>query len=148
MPAPTVYPELNGVLDELVASVRAILGENLCGAYLQGSFALGDADENSDVDFIVVTHDEVSDTELAGLQAMHRRLYSLESTWAQHLEGSYVAKTELRHVDSSHAPYWYLDNEQPSSSKTTIATRPWSGGRCASTASCSLGRTRTASSIP
>jgi RimJ/RimL family protein N-acetyltransferase len=110
MPAPTVYPELNGVLDELVASVHAILGENFCGAYLQGSFALGDADEHSDVDFIVVTHDEVSDAELSGLQAMHSRLYSLESTWAQHLEGSYVPKTELLRVDPSRAPFWYLDN--------------------------------------
>ena len=110
MPAPTVYPELNGVLDELVASVRAILSKNFCGAYLQGSFALGDADEHSDVDFIVATHHEVSDTELAELQAMHERLYGLESPWAQHLEGSYVPRLELRNVDPSRAPYWYLDN--------------------------------------
>jgi RimJ/RimL family protein N-acetyltransferase len=110
MPAPTAYPELNGVLDELVASLRAILGENFCGAYLQGSFALGDADEHSDVDFIVATHDELSDTQVAGLQAMHERLYGLDSPWAQHLEGSYVPGKELRQVDRSRAPYWYLDN--------------------------------------
>jgi RimJ/RimL family protein N-acetyltransferase/predicted nucleotidyltransferase len=110
MPGPTVYPELNGVLDEFVASVRAILGENFCGAYLQGSFALGDADEHSDVDFIVATHHEVSDTQLAKLQAMHERLFALESPWARHLEGSYVPRQELRRVDPSRAPYWYLDN--------------------------------------
>jgi RimJ/RimL family protein N-acetyltransferase len=110
MPEPTLYPELNGVLDELVTSVRAILGEDFCGAYLQGSFALGDADEYSDVDFIVATHDEVSDSQLAALQAMHSRLYALESPWAQHLEGSYVPKAYLRHVDAARAPYWYLDN--------------------------------------
>jgi RimJ/RimL family protein N-acetyltransferase/predicted nucleotidyltransferase len=108
--APTASHELNAVLDEFAASVRAILGENFCGVYLQGSFALGDADEYSDVDFIVATHDEVTDTELAGLQAMHERLYALESPWAQHLEGSYVPRRELRHVDHSRAPYWYLDN--------------------------------------
>jgi RimJ/RimL family protein N-acetyltransferase/predicted nucleotidyltransferase len=110
MPEPTLYPELNAVLDELVGSMRAILGENFCGAYLQGSFALGDADEYSDVDFIVASHDEVSDTELAGLQAMHARLYALESPWGQHLEGSYVPRRELRQVDRTRAPYWYLDN--------------------------------------
>jgi RimJ/RimL family protein N-acetyltransferase/predicted nucleotidyltransferase len=107
---PTAYPELNAVLRDFVESVEAILGESFVAAYLQGSFAVGDADEHSDVDFIVVTHEEVSDTQLAELQAMHRRLYGLESTWAQHLEGSYVPKNELRHVDESRSPYWYLDN--------------------------------------
>jgi hypothetical protein len=38
---PTRYRELNAVLHELVTSSREILVENLCGAYLQGSFALG-----------------------------------------------------------------------------------------------------------
>jgi predicted nucleotidyltransferase len=110
MPPPTTYPELNAVLDELVVSVRASLGETFCGAYLQGSFALGDADEHSDVDFSVVTHDEVTDAQLDALQAVHKRLYALESAWAQHLEGSYVPRQELRRVDESRAPYWYLDN--------------------------------------
>jgi hypothetical protein len=46
--APSAYPELNGVLGELVEGARQILGENLCGVCLQGSFAVGDADEHSD----------------------------------------------------------------------------------------------------
>jgi len=58
---PTPYPDLNGVLEELVTGVRSILAANLCGVYLQGSFAVGDADQHSDVDFIVVTEDEVTD---------------------------------------------------------------------------------------
>jgi RimJ/RimL family protein N-acetyltransferase/predicted nucleotidyltransferase len=110
MSAPTLYPELNALLDEFVTSARAVLGENFHGAYLQGSFALGDADEHSDVDFIVVTHGEVSDIEVSGLQGMHERLYALDTPWAQHLEGSYVTEAELRRVDESRAPYWYLDN--------------------------------------
>jgi predicted nucleotidyltransferase len=110
MADPTIFPELNAVLRELVASVRTILAENFCGAYLQGSFAVGDADVHSDVDFLVVTEDEVSDEQLAALQAMHKRLYALEVPWAQHLEGSYVPKGALRQVDPSRAPYLYLDN--------------------------------------
>jgi RimJ/RimL family protein N-acetyltransferase/predicted nucleotidyltransferase len=110
MSAPTAYPELNAVLGEFLQSLEAILAENLCGVYLQGSFALGDSDEHSDVDFIVVTHAEVSDTQLAELQAMHKRLYALESPWAQHLEGSYVPRNALRRVDEARAQYWYLDN--------------------------------------
>jgi hypothetical protein len=102
--------ELDAVLRGLVENVRAILDDNFCGAYLQGSFALGDADADSDVDFIVVTHGEVTDAQLAGLQAMHSRIYSLPSPWAQHLEGSYVTTERLRRVETPPSPLWYLDN--------------------------------------
>lgn len=110
MGSPTPYPELNDVLRELVAGVGEILADNFCGAYLQGSFAVGDADEHSDVDFIVVTQDELVDEQVDALQALHERLYALGSSWAQHLEGSYVPKNELRHVDESRLTWWYLDN--------------------------------------
>lgn len=49
---PTPYPDLNEVLDDFVASVVTALGSDFVGAYLQGSFAIGDFDQNSDVDFI------------------------------------------------------------------------------------------------
>ena len=107
---PTAYPDLNLVLGELVASVRTILAENFCGAYLQGSFALGDADRHSDVDFLIVSNDDVSDEQLRELQAMHERIYGLDVPWAQHLEGSYLPKDLLRLVDRSRRPFLFLDN--------------------------------------
>jgi predicted nucleotidyltransferase len=107
---PTAYPALNSVLSDLTASVQDVLGTNLCGVYLQGSFAVGDADEHSDVDFIVVTHRKVSGLERAGLQAMHERLFTLAVPWAQHLEGSYVTKRKLRRVDPDRSPLLYIDN--------------------------------------
>ncbi|MFZ1881077.1 MAG: aminoglycoside adenylyltransferase domain-containing protein [Gaiellaceae bacterium] len=110
MAEPTAFPELNALLDDFVASLHEILGDNLHGAYLQGSFAVGDADEHSDVDFIVVTNDEVTDEQRAGLEAMHGRLFALETHWAQHLEGSYVPKTSLRRLDAMRRPFVYLDN--------------------------------------
>src|SRR3972149_8399146 len=110
MADPTIYPKLNAVLRELVASARPILAENCCGAYLQGSFAVGDADVHSDVDFVIVTEDEVGKAQLAALQAMHERIHALDVPWAQHLEGSYIPKSSLRRPDSSRPPYLYLDN--------------------------------------
>jgi len=110
MVGPTAFPDLNAVLSELVGGARSVLGENFCGAYLHGSFAAGDADIFSDVDFMVVTHEELSGAEEAGLQAMHRRIYTLETPWAQHLEGSYVPTSRLRRVDWSRSPFLYLDN--------------------------------------
>ena len=50
---PTRFPELNELLVELVERARAILAETFVGAYLQGSFAVGDADEHSDCDFLI-----------------------------------------------------------------------------------------------
>jgi predicted nucleotidyltransferase len=107
---PTVYPELNALLEELVSSVRTILAQNFCGAYLQGSFAVGDADVHSDVDFLVVTQDEVSVEHLAELQVMHKRIHALDVPWAQHLEGSYVPRDSLRRLDPPPRTYLYLDN--------------------------------------
>jgi hypothetical protein len=106
----TAYPDLNAVLDRFVAGVREALGENCVGVYLQGSFAVGDADENSDVDFIVVTRDDLTDGEIARLQALHEAIFALASPWAQHLEGSYISDVRLRHVDPARRPLLYLDN--------------------------------------
>ena len=110
MADPTIYPDLNALLGELVRNVRAILAENLCGVYLLGSFASGDADVFSDVDFLVVTEDVTSDAQLPALQAMHRRLFALDVSWAQHLEGSYAPTEQLRRVDPARTPFLYLDN--------------------------------------
>lgn len=108
--APTPYPELNAVLRELLESAQAVLGESFVGAYLQGSFAVGKFDRHSDVDFIVVVDDELSDDQVLALQIMHEQVYSLDSGWAQHLDGSYFPKEVLRDYTRGGKPLWYLDN--------------------------------------
>ena len=65
MSPPTVFPELNELLAELVARVESILGENLVGAYLVGGFALGGGDLQSDCDFVVVTEERVTAEQVA-----------------------------------------------------------------------------------
>lgn len=95
-PAPTPFIDLNEVLAELVGGTQALLGANFVGAYLQGSFALGDGDEYSDVDFIIVTHDDLPDSSVPALDAMHQAVNALPCTWAQHLEGSYAPAGILR----------------------------------------------------
>lgn len=107
---PTPDAELNVVLRELVRGARAVLGENFVGAYLQGSFAAGDWDAHSDVDFLIATERDVSDSELPALQAMHARIYRLDSPWAQHLDGSYFPREVLRRGGAPQRPLLYLDN--------------------------------------
>src|SRR5712691_11526146 len=107
---PTPYPELNSVLRDFVGSVQAVLSNNFVGAYLQGSFAVGDFDLHSDVDFIMVIEEELSPSEVHGLQAVHERIYCLDIPWAQHLEGSYFPKEVLRSHARLGEHLWYLDN--------------------------------------
>lgn len=107
---PTPDSELNAVLQEFVASAQTILGSNFVSAYLQGSFAVGDWDNDSDVDFTVVIEHEISDTTLLALQQMHARIFKLESEWARHLEGSYFPRNVLKSADPAQTKLWYLDN--------------------------------------
>lgn len=108
---PTSNSELNAVLHEFVKSVQEVLRENFVSAYLQGSFAIGDWDNDSDVDFTIVTEHDVSDMEdLMALQAMHAKIYRLESGWAKHLEGSYFPKMILKSGDPAKKELLYLDN--------------------------------------
>jgi len=106
----TPFDDLNQLLVELVAGAREVLGDSFFGAYLQGSFAVGDADAHSDVDFIVVTKDDVTPEQQAELQALHQTLYALPTSWAQHLEGSYIPRKVLRRPDPERRPLLYLDN--------------------------------------
>ena len=85
MDHPTPYPELNSVLEQFVASVRVALGDTFLGAYLQGSFAVGDFDHDSDVDFIVVVKQDLTHDQVDALQAVHKRIYGLDCEWAKHL---------------------------------------------------------------
>ena len=108
--SPTPDPELNALLHELVISIQAISGENFISAYLQGSFAVGDWDAHSDVDFLVAIEHEVPEAILPALQAMHARIYNLETDWARHLEGSYFPREILKCGDPAKKPLLYLDN--------------------------------------
>src|SRR5450432_903065 len=82
----TPYRELNSVLAELLAAVRSVLADNFRAAYLHGSFAVGDFDEHSDVDFMIVTERDLGEAELLALQALHARLHALPTHWARRLE--------------------------------------------------------------
>ena len=107
---PTPYPELNAVLRELVESAQIVLGDSLVAVYLQGSFAVGDFDLHSDVDFIIVVEEKLSADQLLALQIMHERIFNLECEWARHLEGSYFPTDVLRDYAQRGDPLWYLDN--------------------------------------
>lgn len=132
--APTPYAGVNAALAELVERVAARLGDNLVGAYLQGSFALGDFTPNSDVDVLLVIKRDVAERDIEPFQVLHRALFeTLPAPWGQRIELSYAPIELLRRWSSTPRdppqapraadwrdpstgappkayPFWYLNN--------------------------------------
>ena len=100
---PTLYPEVNSLLQALLTGVQTILGSKFTGMYLDGSLASGDFDQDSDIDFIVVTEDELSDDHFLALKAMHDRIAAMDSPFAIQLEGTYISRQGIRRYDPLHA---------------------------------------------
>ncbi len=89
------YPELREVLILFVEDVAACLGENLVGIYLIGSIATGDFDADSDIDFLVVTRAEPTESEMKALQEIQVKIFARDCYPARHLEGSYISIHDL-----------------------------------------------------
>jgi hypothetical protein len=101
--SPTPYPDVNHILQELLKNIQGVLGSHLVGMYLDGSLVSGDFDQDSDIDFVVVTDEAVSGDLFLALQAMHDRISMLDSVWAVQLEGSYMSLQALRRYDPAQA---------------------------------------------
>ena len=96
----TPYSDVNDILHVLLTNVRGILQEEFVGMYLYGSLSSGDFNpETSDIDFLVVTTDVLSDEKIAALESMHKQIWAGGMKWAPRLEGSYVPKALIRRHD-------------------------------------------------
>jgi hypothetical protein len=94
----TPYADLDALLEEILAAWHEILGTNLAGAYVQGSFALGAGDQHSDCDWIVAVRNPLSASQEAALRALHDEIPTRAGHWVHDIEGSYAPITELASV--------------------------------------------------
>jgi hypothetical protein len=93
----TPYPDVNEILNLLRSNVQEILGDQFVGMYLYGSLSSGDFNpKTSDVDFLVVTTDSLSDKKIAELESMHKGLWASGLKRASRLEGSYIPQKDIR----------------------------------------------------
>src|SRR5687768_2023995 len=106
---PTLYSEVNTLVDELLTAVSDVLESRLVGGYLIGSLATGDFDRASDIDVVFVTEGEVSGAQFAALQALHTGIAELESPWATEMEVSYIPRDALRRFDPANTVHPRLD---------------------------------------
>lgn len=109
-PNPTQFPELNALLEDLALRAMEILGPNLVGAYLQGSFAVGDADMHSDCDFLIPVHGPITPRQEADLRVLHDEVPTRSGHWTHHLEGSYPVAGELRTLGLLGKEWLYIDH--------------------------------------
>ena len=124
-PHPTRYAELNGVLHDLVTGAQAALGESFVGAYLQGSFALGAGDLQSDCDFLVVVREPPDVDQEAALRALHHDLRHRDGFWNGPLEGSYAVADDLRSVAGLGREWLYVDHGHDEMSWSEHCNQPW-----------------------
>lgn len=113
----TPYPDIDALLGVLLSEVKTVLGRQFAGLYLHGSLASGDFNpKTSDIDFLVVTAEELPAGTISALEAMHARLGAGSLKWAPKLEGCYLPLHALRGDDPAGGPYpclnegrFYLD---------------------------------------
>lgn len=106
----TPFGDLDTVLVDFAGSVRDILGETFVGVYVQGSFALGAGDANSDCDFIVATTALPSGIFETQLRSLHDDIPTRVGFWTKHLEGSYADITSLRSVAGLGVRWLFCDH--------------------------------------
>src|SRR5215472_10135068 len=103
---PTAYREVNVLLQDFLVALQALLEEKLLGFYLYGSLSLGDFDPgSSDVDFLIVTTEELSGKVLDRLRELHTTLAANGNPYARRLEGSYISRAALQRYDPDHASH-------------------------------------------
>lgn len=93
----TPYDDVNEILNLLIRNVKEILKEQFVGMYLYGSLSSGDFNpKTSDVDFLVVTADCLSEKMVSELEAMHGQTWASSLKRAGKLEGAYIPKELIR----------------------------------------------------
>ena len=133
----TSYSELDATLKGHAEVLKEVLRENFTGFYLTGSLAIGDFDLTSDIDFVVVTDLQLSDTEVKEVQNAHINTLNQNTRWVKHLEYSFFPKTILFQNSSPYTEkgpniaedrdLWYFNNGSKTIEKSghdnTLVTR-------------------------
>ena len=96
----TPHVRLDELLIEHAHAIARASTRNFVGMYLVGSLAVGDFDATSDVDFMVVTNNELSSDELAAVQAAHSGYLARDDRWPTHLEYSFFPMAKLQTLSS------------------------------------------------
>ncbi len=102
------------VLGELVAGIHEVLGGDLVGVYLYGSYLSGGFDPGvSDLDLVSVISSEVEELDLAALDRVHHGLVGRHPDWSDRLEVVYVNLATLQSFRGSRGPLAVISPGEP-----------------------------------
>ncbi|WP_079999572.1 aminoglycoside adenylyltransferase domain-containing protein [Bacillus mycoides] len=99
--------EVKNLMDQYVNGLQDIFfNEQLVGVYVYGSIALGAFHlDTSDVDFVTVTRETVSEIEKSQISDLHKRLS--KSKLGERMDGMYIPLTDLGKSNKEIAQYVY-----------------------------------------
>jgi predicted nucleotidyltransferase len=113
-PPLTPYADVNALLADLVAQIKATLGQQVVGVYLYGSLVWGDFDHNSsDIDLLAATASDIDAAALASLRVMHQRIAAQYPAWDNRIEVAYIARTGLRTFRLHRSPLAIISPGEP-----------------------------------
>ena len=124
MRPPTAYPDVNALLETLIARMQAVLGEKLVGVYLYGSLVTGGYSQGvSDVDLLAAITSDLSEAEFAALEKMHHGVIAHFPDWGDRVEIAYLSRHGLRTFKSQRSAIAVISPGEPFNLKT--AGRDW-----------------------
>ncbi len=119
MPASTISPPVNALLDQLLPQMQAILGSRLVGVYLYGSLVTGDFDETvSDIDLLAAIATDLTDDEYAALDQVHESVASTFPLYRDRIEIQYYSRDGLKTFRSQASPIAVISPGEPFNRKT------------------------------
>jgi predicted nucleotidyltransferase len=97
---PTPYPEVNKLLEVILAGIRANIGDKLVGLYAFGSLVTGDFNlARSDLDLAAVLTEDLDGEAFERLSRMHAEIAQKYPAWDDRIEVGYIAAEHLREFD-------------------------------------------------
>lgn len=96
------------LLDNYFTSINEAFSDKVFGVYIYNSIALGEFNyKKSDIDFITILNNPLSDKELKLLSLIHKKL-NKENPYGKKLEGMYIQLNDLGKNNSQIEPYPYF----------------------------------------
>jgi hypothetical protein len=93
---PTPYKDVNAIAALFTEKLKKILGNQLAGFYLTGSLTYGGFNtSSSDLDFIVVLRQPLSDSQRGKIKIMHAEVEKLYPEWQRRVEMPYLLQELL-----------------------------------------------------